>query len=161
MKKKTICIIAIIIVVIVLLEIKKTENNNKENQNTVNTQSVEITNETQNELNNELNLNENQITKDNNINEEEQKNEEKISKKLAPSGFMGASLYKVYLYNNGDTYVITFDGDGYEEKNIVDKKLIAKNVEAIEISDSDEDQGMVIVKGGEKINEDFGWIDFK
>ena len=73
---------------------------------------------------------------------------------------MGASLYKVYLYANGNTYVVTFDGDGYEEKNIVTKKLIAKNVKSIETSDSDEDQGMVIVKGGEAVNEDFGWISF-
>ena len=46
------------------------------------------------------------------------------------------------------------------EKNIVTKKLIAKNVKSVEMSDSDEDQGMVIVKGGEAVNNDFGWISF-
>ena len=66
----------------------------------------------------------------------------------------------MYLYDNGNTYVVTFDGEGYEEKNIVTKKLIAKNVKSIEMSDSDEDQGMVIVKGGEAVNNDFGWISF-
>ena len=147
MKKKIIFIIAIIIVFIIVLEIGISKNNN--NQTIANNTQEEIqnatpNNEAQNET--EADLNKNEI-------------QENI-KEVAPSGFMGASLYKVYLYANGNTYVVTFDGDGYEEKNIVTKKLIAKNVKSIETSDSDEDQGMVIVKGGEAVNEDFGWISF-
>ena len=170
MKKKIIFIIAIIIVFIILLEIGISKNNN--NQTIANNTQEEIqnatpNNEAQNETEADLNKNEIQenITENNNNTVEEttaevNKDEGKIKKEVAPSGFMGASLYKVYLYANGNTYVVTFDGDGYEEKNIVTKKLIAKNVKSIEMSDSDEDQGMVIVKGGEAVNNDFGWISF-
>ena len=170
MKKKIIFIIAIIIVFIILLEIGISKNNN--NQTIANNTQEEIqnatpNNEAQNETEADLNKNEIQenITENNNNTVEEttaevNKDEGKIKKEVAPSGFMGASLYKVYLYANGNTYVVTFDGDGYEEKNIVTKKLIAKNVKSIDTSDSDEDQGMVIVKGGEAVNEDFGWISF-
>ena len=170
MKKKIIFIIAIIIVFIIVLEIGISKNNN--NQTIANNTQEEIqnathNNEAQNETEADLNKNEIQenITENNNntveeTTEEVNKDEGKIKKEVAPSGFMGASLYKVYLYANGNTYVVTFDGDGYEEKNIVTKKLIAKNVKSIEMSDSDEDQGMVIVKGGEAVNEDFGWISF-
>ena len=170
MKKKIIFIIAIIIVFIIVLEIGISKNNN--NQTIANNTQEEIqnatpNNEAQNETEADLNKNEIQENiKENNNNtveettEEVNKDEGKIKKEVAPSGFMGASLYKVYLYANGNTYVVTFDGDGYEEKNIVTKKLIAKNVKSIETSDSDEDQGMVIVKGGEAVNEDFGWISF-
>ena len=170
MKKKIIFIIAIIIVFIILLEIGISKNNN--NQTIANNTQEEIqnatpNNEAQNETEADLNKNEIQenITENNNNTVEEttaevNKDEGKIKKEVAPSGFMGASLYKVYLYANGNTYVVTFDGDGYEEKNIVTKKLIAKNVKSVEMSDSDEDQGMVIVKGGEAVNNDFGWISF-
>lgn len=170
MKKKIIFIIAIIIVVIILLEIGISKNNN--NNQTISNNTQEETqnaihdNETQNETETDLNKNEihENITENNNTAEETtegaNENDGKITKKVSPSGFMGSSLYNVYLYENGNTYVVTFDGDGYEEKNIVTKKLIAKNVKSIEMSDSDEDQGMVIVKGGETVNEDFGWISF-
>ena len=170
MKKKIIFIIAIIIVFIILLEIGISKNNNNQtiaNNTQEETQNATPNNEAQNETEADLNKNEIQenITENNNntveeTTEEVNKDEGKIKKEVAPSGFMGASLYKVYLYANGNTYVVTFDGDGYEEKNIVTKKLIAKNVKSIETSDSDEDQGMVIVKGGEAVNEDFGWISF-
>ncbi len=170
MKKKIIFIIAIIIVFIILLEIGISKNNNNQtiaNNTQEETQNATPNNEAQNEKEADLNKNEIQenITENNNntveeTTEEVNKDEGKIKKEVAPSGFMGASLYKVYLYANGNTYVVIFDGDGYEEKNIVTKKLIAKNVKSIETSDSDEDQGMVIVKGGEAVNEDFGWISF-
>lgn len=170
MKKKIIFIIAIIIVFIILLEIGIAKNNNNQtiaNNTQEETQNATPNNETQNETEADSNKNEIQenITENNNntveeTTEEVNKDEGKLKKEVAPSGFMGASLYKVYLYANGNTYVVTFDGEGYEEKNIVTKKLIAKNVKSIETSESDEDQGMVIVKGGETINEDFGWISF-
>ena len=170
MKKKIIFIIAIIIVVIILLEIGISKNNNNNqtisNNTQEETQNAISDNENQNETGTDLNKNEIQenITENTNTieetTEEVNENDEKITKKVSPSGFMGASLYRVYLYDNGNTYVVTFDGEGYEEKNIVTKKLIAKNVKSIEMSDSDEDQGMVIVKGGEAVNNDFGWISF-
>ena len=170
MKKKIIFIISIIIVFIIVLEIGISKNNNNQtiaNNTQEETQNATHNNEAQNETEADLNKNEIQETITENHNntveettEEVNKDEGKIKKEVAPSGFMGASLYKVYLYANGNTYVVTFDGDGYEEKNIVTKKLIAKNVKSIETSDSDEDQGMVIVKGGEAVNEDFGWISF-
>ena len=74
---------------------------------------------------------------------------------------MGSSLYRVVLYSNGEVYVVTFDGNGYEDKNITSQELIAKNVTAIKESENEENYGEVIVEGGEKVNTDFGWINFK
>lgn len=76
------------------------------------------------------------------------------------SGFMGSSLYRVDLYSNGEVYAITFDGNGYEDSNIVSKNLVAKNVSSIEMDESDEGQGGIVIIGGEKIDENFGWISF-
>ena len=85
--------------------------------------------------------------------------EEKIIKTAHPWGFSGSSLLQVRLYANGNAYCIIYNGEGYSEKDIAIKKLIAKNVEDIE---SDEETGSVILRGKslEEI-ENMGWTKFQ
>ena len=68
----------------------------------------------------------------------------KTIKTAHPCFFSGSSLLQVNLYENGNAYGITYNGEGYDEKDIVRKTLIAKNVEDIE---SDEETGSVILRG--------------
>ena len=86
--------------------------------------------------------------------------ENDIIKTGSPWGFAGSSLQKIILYANGDAYCITYDGEGFDEKNIVDKTLIAKNVEDIE--SNEETEGDVILKGKniEEI-ENMDWTKFQ
>lgn len=84
-----------------------------------------------------------------------------VVKEVSPGGFMGSSLYRVVLYSNNEVYVEKFDGSGYEDKNIISKELIAKNVNMIETAKDEEHYGEVFVKGGEAISTDFGWINFE
>ncbi len=56
----------------------------------------------------------------------------RVIKKLSPSGWAGSSMQEVRLYDNGDVYHVTYNGDGNIEKNVVGFELIAKNAETIE-----------------------------
>lgn len=177
MKKKIIFIIIVVVIALITIEVYISKNNIK-NENQL--ENVSTTNSTNNEETNdnvaistgetiENSTDQNETTskgeseKNNTVSGSNTKNDvtsTEISKQLSPSGFMGSSLYKVNLYSNGDVYVITYDGEGYEDKNIIDKKLIAKNVKSIEQDESEENYGGIIVKGGEAINENLGWISF-
>ena len=85
-----------------------------------------------------------------------QKNKNNIITSLTPSGFAGSSLNRVYLYSNKEVYLITFDGNGFEESNIISKELIARNADSIYKSD----EGDITVKGGEKLVSTQNWIHF-
>ena len=180
MKKKIIFIIIVVVIALIAIEVYISKNNTQ-NENQL--ENISATNSTNNgETNDNVAISTGEIIKNGaNKNESTSKTESedkgknntvggssnkndvassKVSKQLSPSGFMGSSLYKVNLYSNGDVYVITYDGEGYEDKNIIDKKLIAKNVKSIEQDESEENYGGIIVKGGEAINENLGWISF-
>ena len=185
MKKKVIFIITVVAIALIAIEVYISKNNTQ-NENQL--ENISATNSTNNDDTNSEEVNDNvTISTDETIKNGANKNEStsktesedkgknntvggsstkndvassKVSKQLSPSGFMGSSLYKVNLYSNGDVYVITYDGEGYEDKNIIDKKLIAKNVKSIEQDESEENYGGIIVKGGEAINENLGWISF-
>lgn len=89
---------------------------------------------------------------------------QKIVKTLAPSGFMGSSLLRVTLFSNGELYLLKYDGEGYEEKNIVNKELIAVNVDSISSNGQGEDFEAIIVKGKSNMvikNNNYGWIEFE
>ena len=86
----------------------------------------------------------NQNTTSQSISEEETNDANKIIRSKSAFGFAGASNIRIVLYANGDTYLIYYDGSGYEKENINEKKLIAKNVEVLE---DDGDTGDVILKG--------------
>lgn len=173
MKKKMIFIILIVAILLIIIGIYTNKNQNEKKS-----ENISIANDTNyNSINDNEEIsvneiNENNIVQNESIEKAESENKEKdsiknnnisteISKQLTPSGFMGSSLYKVTLYSNGEVYVITYNGEGYEDKDIVDKKLIAQNAKSIEQDESEENYGGIIVKGGESINRNFGWISFK
>ena len=89
--------------------------------------------------------------------------ENTIKEVLEPSGFSGSSLKRVILYSDNTVYVANYDGAGYEETNIVDKILIAKNVETIEYNGQGKDFKSIIVKGKEIeiIETSYNWIEFE
>lgn len=138
MKKIIILILLLFIIITGLYIYRQNNTKNSENSEVLNTLSNEVQNEIQNTDSTAVIIN-----------------------KLSPSGFMGSSLYRVDLYSNGDVYAITFDGNGYQDSNIISKNLVAKNASSIEMDESDEGQGGIIVMGGDKINENFGWISFQ
>ena len=138
MKKIIILILLLFIIITGIYIYRQNNTKNSENSEVLNTLSNDVQNEIQNTDSTAVIIN-----------------------KLSPSGFMGSSLYRVDLYSNGDVYAITFDGNGYQDSNIISKNLVAKNASSIEMDESDEGQGGIIVMGGDKINENFGWISFQ
>lgn len=89
---------------------------------------------------------------------------QEIIEKLAPNGFMGSSLYRVVLFSNGEVYVFKYNGEGYEERNIVNKELIAVNVNSISSNGQGEDFEAIIIKGKSNmtiISNNYGWIEFQ
>lgn len=172
MKKKIILIIAIIIVAIIVGEVYVSKNNEKaNNENKRNeTEIVYVENEVSksdvdennsNEENTSLSkTNETKNNTSNSSNSENQESATKVKKQVSPSGFMGSSMYRVNLYENGDVYVVTYDGTGYEEGNITSKDLIAKNATLIEKIEDGDFEGGVRVKSNNPVNENFGWIEF-
>lgn len=170
MKKKIILVMIVIISVILMGRIYISRNNETLNNELQNNNSQNNIKDNIN-LENEINTNTENLTSDlekvnnttnNSSNENNSVSNQKdatIIKQLSPSGFMGSSLYKVNLYSNGEVYVITYDGNGYEDTNIVSKDMIAKNANSIEKAD-EENEGGITVNGGEKINENFIWIFF-
>ena len=87
----------------------------------------------------------------------EKTNLNNIATQLTPSGFAGSSLLRVDLYSNKEVYLITFDGNGYKENNIITKELIARNVDSI----SKSEDGNIYIKGGIQVKDDLGWIHFE
>lgn len=140
---------------------RKTENNN------INNTVVNQSNSDNSNTNNTNTVTENSIKSNNNNNNstsspDESKgnsnNTNKLVKTARPSGFSGSSLHEVRLYSNGDVYLITFSDGGYVEDKIIDRKLIAKNVENIE--SGEETRGEVVLSGKniEEIYNEYGWI---
>ena len=80
-----------------------------------------------------------------------------IVTQLTPSGFAGSSLNRVELYSNKEVYLITFDGNGFENNNIKSNELIAKNVDSIYKAED----GDIYIKGGIQVIDDIGWIHFE
>lgn len=91
-------------------------------------------------------------------------NDNKIKETLAPSGFMGSSLLRVVLYDNGEVYLIRYNGEGYEEKNIENKELLAINAFGIKTKGSGEDFEAIVIKGSSNFkikNKNYSWIEFE
>ena len=86
-----------------------------------------------------------------------------VEKTLSPFGFAGSSMHRVELWTNGDVYVVDYDGNGFEENNIISKSLIRMYATDIEEDRSEESFGSIIVKGGQEISnvEQYDWIEFK
>lgn len=176
MKKKVIILIILVIVlgVLVAYNIKF---NKKENDNTnVNTSASVNTienNETNNSIENnnteenvieniiEDNKTSNENVVENNDKTENQTGEVTIVETMTPSGFMGSSLKKVILYSNGEVYLINYNGEGYDEKNISSRELIAKNATTLKYKGTEEFEAIVVKgKNLEVINNNCTWIEF-
>jgi uncharacterized protein YxeA len=171
MDKKIIIIILFVILVFMIGGIFVFSNKNNEKTNDINSNienkktNVENT-ENLNEQKDDLNQN-TEITSSNQSEDKtntlvyEKNNKGSIVAEASPSGFMGSSSYKVILYYNREVYVKKFDGNGYEKENQISEELIAKNVSTIEPAKDEEHYGEVLVKGGEAISNNFGWISFE
>ena len=150
-------VIAIIVIIVMgaLLYMQKTE---------ADRQSVEIKNTASELQENEDSLISN-VNDDNIISnvDDNKLKENTIKEVLEPSGFSGSSLKRVILYSDNTVYVANYDGAGYEETNIVDKTLIAKNVDTIEYNAQGKDFKSIIVKGKEIeiIETSYNWIEFE
>ena len=107
-------------------------------------------------------ISEGNISYNNKANENSKPTNATVKITLSPSGFMGSSLKKVALYSNGEVYMINYNGEGYEEKNIVSRELLAKNVDNI-IYKGQEEFEAIIIKGKkvQKINTNYSWIEFE
>ncbi len=181
MKKKVIFVIILVILFLILIGIYNISNHqenrptnqvNQENVSQNEHESVEENGEETNIQNVENGTNLNQSTNstttetgantstttDINTNQDTEKT---IVNQVSPSGFMGSSLYRVILYSNGEVYLQTFDGNGYEQGNIISQELIAKNANSIKAAEDEEHYGEVIIQGGEAVNREMGWISFE
>lgn len=159
MSKKIILIFIIVVIILIAgFFIFKTTKDKEElnisnEQNIQNEENIQNNETVQNTSTYVENI-ENQETDENN-------NNVTINQEVSPSGFMGSSLYKVVLYSNKEVYVQTYDGNGYDEQNMVSKTLIAKDVDSISVSQDEMHLGEVIIKGGTPVNQDMGWIVFE
>lgn len=125
-----------------------------------------------NELNNNVTINNNQNNINNNTeNNNDQKGEQDsdkeneiatsliVIKTVSPKGFSGASNYNLCLYSDKTVYLITYNGDGYTEKDISSKQLLSENVDDIYF---DENQEAIYIVGGNKVNDSgMRWIEYK
>lgn len=82
-----------------------------------------------------------------------------IIKTISPSGFAGASNYNLCLYSDKTVYFITYNGNGYTEKDISSKELLAEEVEDIYYDETEE---ILYIVGGNKLSDSgMSWIKFK
>ena len=71
----------------------------------------------------------------------------KIVKKLSPIGWAGSTMQEIRLYDNGEVYHVTYNGDGNTEANIISFDLIAKNVDSIEEKVNGQVFEGIVIKG--------------
>lgn len=71
----------------------------------------------------------------------------KVVNKLSPFGWAGSSMQEIRLYDNGDVYHVTYNGDGNTEANIISFDLIAKNVDSIEEKVNGQVFESIVIKG--------------
>lgn len=80
----------------------------------------------------------------------------------SPLGFSGASMNKLELYSNGEVYLIKYNGEGYEDNNIIERVIIAKNISSMNVikDENSEKFGAIVLNGRniEKINQKYQWI---
>lgn len=185
--KKVIIIIIIILTLIAIVFAYKNNSDNVVENNVKTSTGTYVNNEVSNESNSsnistnesaeEKNTQINNIVEENNIvsnnsiyenvvvnNSNSTTSKSDIKESITPSGFMGSSLLKVALYSNGDVYMLHYDGEGYEDKNIASKDLIATNVTSIYSKGSGEDFEAIVIKGKSNMvikNKDYVWITFE
>ena len=147
----------------------KTETNTSNNDtNSSNNETNTSNNETNEEVKTEqTNSIKEENTAPNNVpekNASKDTSSPEIKEKLAPSGFMGSSLLRVAIYSNNEVYLLKYDGEGYDDNNIVDKELIATNASSIYSKGKGEDFEAIVVKGKSNMqinSNNYAWIEFE
>ena len=83
-----------------------------------------------------------------------------IKKTVSPSGFAGASMHKLNLYTNGDVHLVIYNGEGYDEENIISDEIIAKN--ATDVIQDEESEAIAVTGNNiDIVNSKYMWITFK
>lgn len=181
MKSKSKFLIYVIVIIIIgfIIYFIKFESN-KKNEKIQNTDlnhditNTEITNNYEdngiidNSENTSLSQN-NENNTSNNVKDENNSQNEIVST-FSPSGFAGSSLNVVRYYVNGDVYVVTYNGEGTNDSDIVKNVLIAQNVDSVRNVTADDiekdnsiEEGSIIIGGKDLkiVNRDYDWIIFE
>lgn len=177
MKSKSKFLIYVIVIIIVgfLLYFFKFKSNKKNIINNANLNQA-ITN-TEISGNNEI-IDNSESTSFNQNNEntassngnDENNSQNEIVLTFSPSGFAGSSLNVVRYYVNGDVYVVTYNGEGTNDSDIVKNVLIAQNVDSVRNVTADDiekdnsiEEGSIIISGKDLkiVNKDYDWIIFE
>ena len=71
-------------------------------------------------------------------------------------------MNRLELYSNGEVYLIKYNGEGYENNNIIERVIVAKNVSSMNVikDENSENFGVVVLSGRniEKINQKYPWV---
>lgn len=157
-----IIIVLFIIVAFGYYYIRKKQNQNSNNTNINDTILNDINENTVIEDDEQTSQNTNLDTDENveeNVEDDEVVQEFIVTKTISPRGFAGASNYNLCLYSDKTVYLIIYNGEGYTEKDISSKQLLAENVEDIYY---DENAETMYIVGGNKISDGgVTWIEFK
>ena len=160
-----ILILMIIIVLFIIIAFGYYYIKEQQNQNTNNIDNTTLNNVSENTI-----IEDNEQTAQNTISDTEENVEETeendegiqeliVTKTISPRGFAGASNYNLCLYSDKTVYLITYNGEGYTEKDISSKQLLAENVEDIYY---DENVETMYIVGGTKVSDGgVNWIEFK
>ena len=160
-------ILMIIIVLFIIIAfgyyyIREKQNQNSNNTNINDTILNDINENTVIEDDEQTSQNTNLDTDENveeNVEDDEVVQEFIVTKTISPRGFAGASNYNLCLYSDKTVYLIIYNGEGYTEKDISSKQLLAENVEDIYYDDMAETMYIV---GGNKVSDGgVNWIEFK
>ena len=152
-----IIIVLFIIVAFGYYYIRKKQNQNTNINDTILNENTVVEDEKETLQN--INASTVEKVKENEEDENEVVQELIITKTISPRGFSGASNYNLCLYSDKTVYLIIYNGEGYTEKDISSKQLLAENVEDIYYDDTAETMYIV---GGNKISDGgVTWIEFK
>lgn len=160
-------ILMIIIVLFIIISfgyyyIREKQNQNMNNTNINDTTLNDINENTVIEDDEQTSQNTSTDTDENveeNVEDDETIQELIVTKTISPRGFAGASNYNLCLYSDKTVYLIIYNGEGYTEKDISSKQLLAENVEDIYY---DENAETMYIVGGIKVSDGgVNWIEFK
>ena len=152
-----IIIVLFIIVAFGYYYIRKKQNQNTNINDTILNENTVVEDEKETLQN--INASTVEKVKENEEDENEVVQELIITKTISPRGFSGASNYNLCLYSDKTVYLIIYNGEGYTEKDISSKQLLAENVEDIYYDDT---AGTMYVVGGNKVSDGgVTWIEFK
>ena len=155
-----IIIVLFIIVAFGYYYIRKKQNQNTNiNDTNLNDINENIVVEDEEETLQNINASTVEKVKENEEDENEVVQELIITKTISPRGFSGASNYNLCLYSDKTVYLIIYNGEGYTDKDIISKQLLAENVDDIYYDDT---AGTMYVVGGNKLSDGgVTWIEFK